>query len=261
MYQDVPVLQGAPNFREVGGYPARGGRHIRPGLVYRSQGLHALTDADVDAIRRLDIRLVCDLRSHAEQALHPSRWPAGMPTQRLDLNIQSDVRANNKILLDMLRAHPGAEGARAMMLYSYSTFPHTFGVGMRRVFAAILGAPAGLPALVHCSAGKDRTGFVVAMILSALGVDRETIFQDYMETQKKINLERLMVTTEAAIVALLGVSPGVEALEVISSVSPDFLNTAFKVIDDQFGSVDRYLHEVCGLDRSSLEHLDAAMLV
>ncbi len=260
MSQSLSALEGAPNFREIGGYVGRDGRRVRGGQFYRSQGLNHLTDADLDVIRRLHIRLLCDLRSHAEQSLHPTRWPAELPTQRLDLNVNVDIRARNATLLDMLRQSPGAEGARAMMIYSYRCFPHNFAVPLRRMFSAMLDAGTGIPALVHCSAGKDRTGFVVAMVLSALGVDRDTIFTDYLETMAKIDRQQLMKTTEAALIALLGYSPGGEALEVISSVVPEFLHAALDTIDTEFGSVDRYLHEVCGLDRNALQMLESLLL-
>ncbi|MFI4940781.1 MAG: tyrosine-protein phosphatase, partial [Burkholderiales bacterium] len=215
----LPKLTGAPNFRELGGYATPDGRSIRPGRVFRSQGLHALTDSDLDALRALDIRLVCDLRSERERLLHPSRWPQGTSTQRLELDIGADVRANNRTLLDIMRTKPDAQGARSMMMASYSAFPQTFAKPLARIFSHMLSGDAdgGLPVLVHCSAGKDRTGFVIAMMLSALGVPREVIFEDYMQTEKSIDRERLIQMTGKAIAALLNFEPDREVLDVIAS--------------------------------------------
>jgi protein-tyrosine phosphatase len=258
----LPKLEGAPNFRELGGYAAPGGRRIRPGRVFRSQGLHALTDSDLDALRALDIRLVCDLRSERERILHPSRWPQGTLTQRLELDIGADVRANNRKLLDIMQIMPGAQGARSMMIASYGTFPQTFAKPLARIFSHILSddADAGLPVLVHCSAGKDRTGFVIAMMLSALGVSREVIFEDYMQTEKSIDRERLIQMTGMALKALLNVEPDREVLDVIASITPDFLGAAFASIENQYGTVENYLASACGLDAAARERFSFAMM-
>ena len=75
----------------------------------------------------LDVRLVCDLRSERERVLQPSRWPQGMQTHQMVLNVAADIRSGDRALLDMLRARPGADGARAMMTANYRRYPGRFG--------------------------------------------------------------------------------------------------------------------------------------
>lgn len=258
----LPKLAGAGNFRDIGGRATSDGRVIRLGRVFRSQGLHALTDSDLDVLRALDIRLVCDLRSRRERTSHPSRWPKGTSTLRLELDVRADIRAKNRQLLDIMSATPGAQGARQMMFASYGSFPKTFAEPLTRMFSCILSSDgsARLPALVHCSAGKDRTGFVIAMMLSALGVPREVIIEDYMLTEQSINRDRLIQETEGALEALLGFVPDREAVAVIAGVTPDFLHTAFASIENLYGTVENYLAFACGLNPGARERFVRAMV-
>jgi protein-tyrosine phosphatase len=257
----LPKLEGAPNFRDVADYRLADGRHIRAGRLFRSQGLHALTDSDVAALRALDVRLVCDLRSRRERLEHPSRWPEGTSTRCLEFDVHADIRANNRRLLDIIRDNPDEQSARRMMIETYRSFPATFAASLNQIWTYMLSDTAGesVPALVHCSAGKDRTGFVIAMMLSALAVPRDVIISDYMQIDKSIDRAQLIRTTEAACRAMLGFSPPPEALAVIASVAPEFLNAAFASIESQYDTVDNYLTTACGLSAASRERFITAM--
>lgn len=254
-----PMLRGAPNFRDIGDYLSSVDPRIRRGRVFRSQGLDRLTDEDLTVLRGLDVRLVCDLRSVRERNRHPSRWPADSRAQHLDFDVRADVRANNQKLLDLLRADPSADGARAVMMASYSSFPTTFADVLARLFARMAQDEA-FPMLVHCSAGKDRTGFVVAMLLSALGVDRELILDDYLHTARVIDSESLLEATADSLTALLGYTPSRDALIEIATVRREFLQASFRVIESDYGSVDNYLTSACGLTGEIRRHLASRLL-
>jgi len=257
----LPKLAGAPNFRDLGGRIGQDGRTVRFGRILRSQGLQALTDDDLAALQALDIRLVCDLRSHRERHLHPSRWPAASTATRLEFDIRADIRAHNRELVDILRSAPGAQGARDMMLASYQSFPLTFAEPLAMIFAALLrdAGPPLLPLLVHCAAGKDRTGFIIAMLASALGVPRELIIEDYLQVRQVALTTERMRATASAMAALLGYVPDDEAVAVISNVHEDYLQAAFASIEAHFGGIDRYLGR-CGLDQTRRQRLVEAML-
>jgi protein-tyrosine phosphatase len=246
----TPALEGAPNFRDLGGHATTDGRTLRPGRLFRSQGLHALTDADLETLRSLDVRLVCDLRSERERGLHPSRWPPGMRTHQMALDVAADIRGGNRDMLDMIRAQPGGEGARAMMAATYRMFPTRFALPLARFFARLTSrdARSAVPALVHCSVGKDRTGFMIAMLLSALGVSREAIYRDYLATDRYVDREYRIRITETAIAALHETLADRGALEVIASVDPTFLDAAFAAVTAQYGNVANYLSSACALD-------------
>jgi protein-tyrosine phosphatase len=256
-----PKLEGAPNFRDIGGYPATDDQAIRPGRLFRSQGLHTLTDSDLETLRSLDVRLVCDLRSERERLLQPSRWPGGMRTQHLDLAVAEDIRAGGSILVDMVRSNPGAGSARSMMIANYRQFPARFAPPLQQLFARLLSPDEDmpLPVLVHCSLGKDRTGFMIAMLLAALGVSRELIYWDYMETERCIDGQQRIRLTAQAIGAIHGYVPDRAALEVIAGVDAAYLDVAFASIESQYGTVANYLLSACGLSPVARDRFVVAM--
>lgn len=256
------VVIRASNFRDIGGLKAKDGRLIRFGQLFRSQSLHALTDADVEGLRMLGIRLVFDLRSRRERTSRPSRWPDGTNTLHLELDLAADIRARNRALLDILRASPSAHSARQMMLASYHSFPTTFAEPLKRLLSYMLsdGGREYLPMLVHCSAGKDRTGFVIAMILSALDVSREDIIQDYMRMEDCVEPKCLVENTEHALEALLGFVPDEQTVAIIAGRSPDYIQAAFTSIESLYSSVDNYLTHACGLTRPARERLCVSIL-
>jgi protein-tyrosine phosphatase len=176
------------------------------------------------------------------------------------LDVDADIRGGNRDLIDMIRAQPGGAGARAMMIATYGRFPARFARPLAWFFAHLGSADvrSALPALVHCSVGKDRTGFMIAILLSALGVAPEVIYRDYLETERFVDREYRIRITEGAIGALHGFVPDRAALEVIASVDAAFLDAAFAGIRAQFGSVENYLSSACALDAASrLRILDA----
>jgi protein-tyrosine phosphatase len=231
------------------------------GRIFRSQGLHALTDEDVRKLLNLKLQLVCDLRSARERRLHPGSWFVKCNARLLHFDIRADVRAANRALLDIVRKDPTERGAREMMIASYATFPKTFAEALKTIWQAILPdrVDERLPVLVHCSAGKDRTGFVMAMMLSALGVSRDDIISDYMQTRTFMVGNQPHNIAAESIGALLGFVPPPEALSVISSVTPQFLHASFAAIERDHGTVDRYLSDACGLTVANRERFRGAV--
>ncbi|MDX2221266.1 MAG: tyrosine-protein phosphatase [Rhodospirillaceae bacterium] len=168
-------LDGGSNFRDLGGYPAAGGKTTKWGLLYRSGAMGQLTDADYDYLAGLGIRVLCDLRSHEERELTPTDWRATPAPRRIEADYSAEP------LFAPLMANP-ANPMAAMTDASrgqtaYEQFPTMLRDTYRAMFAALLAGEA--PLSVNCSAGQDRTGVAAALILTALGVPRETIIADY----------------------------------------------------------------------------------
>jgi len=238
-------LEGTLNLRDLGGYVGLGGRAVRWRQVFRSDALHALTPADLDVVAGLGLRAVYDLRRTVEC----ERQPTVIDGVRIErLCVGDDVEHGPELLDQILDGSlPAADDAFVVDLY----------VGMLRDAAQVFGdvltrlaAPDGLPALFHCTAGKDRTGLAAALLLTVLGVDRETILDDYEltnEYRSNRRIEELRPMIEAA-----GVD--VEAVRPFLSARRPVLRGALTWVDEAHGGVEAYL---LGPAQVSLETLGA----
>jgi protein-tyrosine phosphatase len=255
-------LEGAPNFRSVAALPAAGGRRLRTLRLFRSDALHRLTDADLPRLAALRIGAVLDLRRDDERTSAPSRWPAPVAPETLTYDLAPDLQAVRAGGWRDRLADPGfdADAARRWMIDTYARMPGAFAPAVREAVGRLSAAPAAAPGalLVHCTAGKDRTGFVVAMVLAALDVPHDAIVDDYLESSRR--------RPPAALAQALAVMGGIEptprtlgAIETIAGVRTEFLDAALAAVARDFGSVPAYLR-ACGLDGQTLEALRGAML-
>lgn len=239
-------LDGAPNFRDLGGVRTRDGGVVRHGLIYRSENLAALTDGDLDQLKQADIQMVCDLRSHREVETVRSRWPNGHEVEFLHLNVSGDMRSEDGSFGKLLLSNFTPAGARNTMMKSYARMAKRFEPRLRLMFDRLSQAES-LPAIIHCHVGKDRTGFACAMILSALDVPRDEILRDYLETATASDPARLRAAAASFIADMTGITPPPEVVEPIVAVSEEYLDTAFDATAAEFGSVDDYLTKIGGL--------------
>ena len=177
----VVALQGCSNLRDLGGYRVADGRTVRFGLVFRSASLAALTEADLRAFGGIGVRTVCDLRGEREAARAPSRLPADGATKVVRLPIEPRVGASLRDLL--AREEATGEDVRDLLRTAYTAYATDHLPRYRALFDLLL-RDERLPLLFHCSAGKDRTGFGAALLLTALGVPRETVAADYLATNR-----------------------------------------------------------------------------
>jgi protein-tyrosine phosphatase len=248
------ALEGTPNFRDFGGYLTADGRQVRWGQLYRSGALNRLTAADLDALAALDIRTVCDFRQHSERQREPSRWPAAAQTRHVHLPLANGDHAQTlKQLLDTGKVD--VEQVRAAMAGINREFVVTHSKAYGQMLKHVL--DAGGPVLIHCAAGKDRTGFGAAIILSALGVDEETIMADYLLSghflridrtiDKLLERYRLPVSRDVGL-ALFGVEPA-------------YLRGAFESIAADYGDMPTYLRAGLGLDEAALSELRGRLLI
>jgi protein-tyrosine phosphatase len=257
----ISLLTCAPNFRDIGGYTGADGATVRGGRIFRSQLIANPTEADKAALGRIGIRYVCDLRGMHEREASPNLWLAEpLPTVR-NLNIGMDVKAGAGELLGIIAADPTVHGIRKMMMRTYSLLPTAF-EGKLGLFLDDILAGGDFPALIHCTAGKDRTGFVTAMLLLSLGVSRDQVHYDYALTEKFIDMERMMAASAAYLQEIVGdrITPDREMLRLLCGTSPDCLEAAFAAIDRDYGSVANYLEKTAGFDAAKRERLRGLML-
>lgn len=231
-------LEGVFNLRDVGGYPAAGGRTTRWRALLRSDALHRLDPAGGAVLAGLGLRTVLDLRTEAEADLAPSALD-GLADRRTHVSLLAGDLAALPLELD------------AIYRYMIDQCGDTIGEAMR-----VLADRGAFPALVHCSAGKDRTGIVVALILAVLGVPDEVIAADYELSAGYLDSE----STPA--IAQLQASTGLGAeltQPLLSSPAPLMLDV-LAWARESGGSVQGYLLDR-GLTEADLDRLRAALLV
>lgn len=259
----LPLEQGS-NFRDVGGYAAAGGKHVRWGMIYRSGGQPLLTDADVQEVKDLRIANLVDLRSDEERVIAPTRLD-GIPYNAVGYSMAG-------ILASMAQGAKGgpSDPAKAMegMANGYRAFSTQLAPQLRIIFAKLLSKEG--PLLYNCSAGQDRTGFTTAIILSALGVPRETIYADYLlstpsrRTQWELPpISDAMAQTSptASFFAAMQKNPAfAKPNPLMTTDGTPFLTYAFQGIDAKYGSVDAYLEQEIGVSKVDLAALRATYL-
>lgn len=250
----LPLEQGS-NFRDIGGYATRDRKHVRWGLIYRTGGQAMLTDSDVKRIQALKIGNLVDLQSDEERVLAPTRLD-GITYNAVGYSI-------TKI---MLRA-PGGYAMPSMEAI-YRTFPILLAPQVRVVFHKLLSRQGALA--YNCSAGQDRTGFMTALILSALGVPRETIYADYaLSTANRrpkweiphITAAMAASSPIAAMLAKAQNDPAASKPErLVSADGVSYLSYALDEIDARWGSVGNYLENEIGLGKRDIGALRATYL-
>lgn len=186
-------LEGASNCRDLGGLPATGGS-TRPGVLVRADALDRLTDADVvELAHRRRLAHVVDLRTDGERAERGHGRLRASGLRYSELAVITDAHLASRQLARAARLEAGGDAAQIMA----EGYVELLELGAPALVEALrrIVAPGGTPALVHCSAGKDRTGVLVALLLGAAGVERATIVADYAATHDRM---------EAIITALQG---------------------------------------------------------
>lgn len=228
-------LDGAYNFRETGGYPTLDGRWVRSGLVFRTDHLNELSDADLDTLKTIGIRSVYDFRLTDEVDRQPSRLPSSLTPVQLGFGDSGIDGAMIDVVRDILvgkRPIPDA----SFWDENYITILD----GGRPMFVQLFSAladPANLPAMFHCTGGKDRTGLANAMLLSTLGVDQSTVIDDFLLT----NLYRTPFRIAALTPGLRDAGVDVAAAIPIIGVCRSALVAALAHLETHYGGVEAFL--------------------
>ncbi len=252
------LLQGAKNFRDIGGAINRDGRKVRTGLVFRSEHLAHLTDEDMATWRRMDVKVIFDLRSRKERLRLPSRVPGDPRPEILEMSVNQDVNAAHATFRTHIRRDPSPKGAVNTMMEIYRGHPKAFEGKLTKFFDRLI--EGKLPAVVHCHAGKDRTGFASAMLLLALDVPVETIFEDYLVTMHHLDPARSAEALKPVLAEMLDKPLEPASLHEIMSVRREYLQMALDTIAEQYGSTDAYLEKAAGLTPERRRALQAMLL-
>jgi len=231
-------LQGATNFRDLGGYPGHGSRPLRWRKLFRSDHLAGLTEADHAVLAGLGLARTIDFRGEAERAATPYRLPGvvqhALVIEPAVVQRMQDLAAAGRQLSAAVVVELMKDLYRAMV----TDHAHRFA----EMFDLLLQSDA--PAVLHCTAGKDRTGVGSALILLALGVPRELVQQDYLLTNQFYRRPPVPPSDTPA-----------EALAVLWRVQQGFLDASLQALDAEHGGVEAYLRQRLGLSPASIQTL------
>ncbi|MFY8141297.1 MAG: tyrosine-protein phosphatase [Caulobacter sp.] len=251
------AFEAIENFRDFGDYGA-GERRIRKGVLYRAAHQAEATDADLEALAALGLSLIVDLRRPNERTRSPSRRWNGFsaeviengegdehddPWHRFIAGSDLTAKAFTDYMVDYYREAPFV--GRHVDLYS-------------RYFQR-LGSTEGAT-LIHCAAGKDRTGILAALTHHIAGVHEDDIFADFLLTNDPARFERRVPMMRQVILDMTGREATDEALITALGVELHYLETAFAAIHDAHPSIDHYLETVLGVDRKTRAAIEARIL-
>ncbi len=250
----LPLDQGS-NFRDLGGYPAASGKHVRWGRIYRSGGTPMLSEADLAKIADLGLKDLVDLRSSEERVLAPTR-------------IEGVRYTAVGYSMARIRGQTAAPGTDEYMHEVYRVFPTMLAPQIRIVFEDLLAGDG--PLVFNCSAGQDRTGFTTAILLTALGVPREVIYADYhlSTTYRRPQFEMPHLDVAA--------QPNNPAVQMFAGYQRDpaankpkplydsqqhaLLEFALAEVETRWGSVEAYLDKELGVSAEDITKLRAMYL-
>ena len=239
-------FEGIENVRDFGGYATADGGRMATGLLYRGAHQAMASDADLETLLALRLGVIVDLRRTDERERAVSRRPrdCGAKVIANDLPQSKDDPFNNFLTNGALTA----EGMRGFMRDYYRDAP--FEVRhidlYRRYFEVLTQGPG--PVLIHCAAGKDRTGILAALTHHIAGVHTDDIMADYLLTNDAERFARRAPFLAAHIREVSGQTPSDAALHATMGVEPDYLHTAWAAITERHGSLDGYLTEVLEVD-------------
>ena len=253
-------LEGTTNTRDIGGYQTSDLRTLRWGQIIRSENLSRLTASDFQKLEEIGVKTVIDLRTVREHDKAPTVWLGDNPPQFHHFPVgdaHNDwFKAQRKI---MRRNSFTEEQALEHMVEGYRMIAEVGPPSYQKLMDVVLDQ-SNWPILIHCNAGKDRAGVAVTLILEALGVDRDTIMEEFLLTNEIGRSEKksVLLANESKKYSRNGRGPSASAWYPIVGVQAEMLETFYASVTEQYGSMDAFLTEL-GVDQEARSALIASL--
>lgn len=254
-------LEGGRNFRDLGGYETEDGRTIAWGELYRSGVMTSLTENDYAYLSSLDINVICDLRTIEERTSEPTNWNAG----DLEYLYFPDPGEDMSFMSVLMQEDATPQDVRDAFGSAYFGIGHQQAPAYEEMFDRLAAGDA--PLAFNCSAGKDRTGVGAALLLTVLGVPRETIVHDYQLSDDYVDYMEEFMSEEARARMLednpsyaffLNLPP--EMVEPIMATYPEYIETFFADIEAEYGDVMTFLSEQVNVTPEEVDAIRAQYL-
>jgi protein tyrosine/serine phosphatase len=253
MTSRIHAFDALDNFRDYGGYDTAAGRAIKAGQLFRAAHQASVTDADLERLSALDIGVVVDLRRPVERRRQPSKRPANFTGTVFESDLDEAGEAPHITFLKS--ADLTADSGRRFMTATYRELP--FADAHLDLFARYFRAlgETDRPVLIHCAAGKDRTGMLAALTHHLLGVGHDDLMADYLLTNTAVNLEARAPGIAEQLKAFTGRTASHDAVVAFMGVEPAYLDAAIAAMTERYGSIDAYLEQALGVDAALRERI------
>jgi protein-tyrosine phosphatase len=253
-------MDGIHNFRDYGGYVTREGGRFRTGLLYRSGQHQDATPNDLESLSNLKLTTVIDLRGDSERINYPCARHPDFDAQILFAPGETADRSGNAPHVEAAAAVRTAEQASHAMARLYKSMPYRPNlIAIFRLYFDALATRKGA-SLIHCLAGKDRTGLAVGLLHKLFGVHDDDIRADYLLTNVAGNINRRIAAGAIAIRRNHGEQIEDDAIRTLMSVEAHYLDNAFAAIIEQHGSIAAYAEEILHVSQDKLEKMEAHLL-
>jgi protein-tyrosine phosphatase len=247
------------NFRDIGGVETADGRTLKTGVLYRSDELSRMTPRDLAKLQEFNIKVVCDLRAPRESQKKQPRFDQSIRLVNIPLVEQAtnDALFTRKAMFGFLFSKTGDDKYMKFTRELYHHFAFGATAQVREVIT-LLSKEENLPAVIHCGMGKDRTGFLAAMIQLLVGVPYKTVMDEYLRTNDHIVTRYERAVKVMRIMTLFQVSP--ERMRLMIRTQPDFLDDVHDAIVKRYGSIEAYLREACEITPDTQDALRNRLL-
>jgi len=236
------ILASQPNFRDLGGIDTVDGRKVKPGLLFRSGDFFSLTPEEIRNLEEMEISTIIDFRAHREIAARPDK-PVGTVKKIIHIDIHDAARDRAEKFLE----ENNAVGLETVLVHDYVRMVNNHQHDFRR-FLEILTNTSHLPLVYHCAAGKDRTGLATVFLLSALGVQIQHIWDDYMATNLYAESSTQKIIRKVTESGLNG-----EILRPLLEVRKEYLEAALNEIEYKYNNLKYFVIEVLKADCEKLQ--------
>ncbi|KPF81009.1 protein tyrosine phosphatase [Brevundimonas sp. AAP58] len=246
MASRIHAFDALDNFRDYGDYATTAGGHVRPGVLYRSAHHAGVSEGDLERLAALDFGVVIDLRRPVERRRQPSKRAPNFSGVVIESDHDEVGEAPHITFLKTSDLTP--ESGRQFMTATYRELP--FAPAhldlFSRYFRAL--AESDRPVLIHCAAGKDRTGMLAALTHHLLGVSGDDLMEDYLLTNTAVDLEARAPGIAEQMKAFTGRTASHDAVVAFMGVEAAYLHAAIAAMVERYGSIDAYLERALGVD-------------